>query len=64
MELKKLILKEIENMPNEYLKEIFDFINFLETKIKEKNLETTLLSESSLKKDWLRQEEDEAWQDL
>ena len=27
-------------------------------------LETSFLSESALKKDWLRPEEDEAWQDL
>ena len=27
-------------------------------------LETYLLSESALAKDWLRPEEDEAWQDL
>ena len=27
-------------------------------------LETYLLSESALAKDWLRREEDEAWQDL
>lgn len=27
-------------------------------------LETLLLSESALKKDWLRTEEEEAWQDL
>ncbi|MFW5895644.1 MAG: hypothetical protein ACOCT9_02750 [archaeon] len=32
--------------------------NFLE------NMENAMLSESSLKKDWLSSEEDEAWQDL
>ena len=28
------------------------------------NMEVTLLSETSLRKDWLSPEEDEAWQDL
>ena len=30
----------------------------------EKNLDTALLSEKSLAKDWSRKEEDEAWKDL
>lgn len=33
-------------------------------KSRQKTLEISLLSESSLQKDWLRPEEDEAWQDL
>jgi hypothetical protein len=33
-------------------------------KSRQKTLEISLLSESSLQKDWLRSEEDEAWQDL
>lgn len=43
---------------------------YLLTVIRERNrrlsegLETYLLSESALAKDWLRPEEDEAWQDL
>ncbi|MEN4018765.1 MAG: DUF2281 domain-containing protein [Methanobacterium sp.] len=64
MEVKELILKEIEKVPDQYLTELLDFIRFLETKALEEVIETTIASETSLKKDWLRPEEDEAWQDL
>jgi hypothetical protein len=64
MGVKELIAKEIENIPEPYLMEILDFIRFLETKALEQKMEIALASESSLKKDWLKSEEDEAWKDL
>ena len=64
MEVKKLILKEIERVPEEYLVEVLDFIRFLEAKVLEEGVGTAIASETSLKKDWLRPEENEAWQDL
>ncbi|MEX2753564.1 MAG: DUF2281 domain-containing protein [Candidatus Freyarchaeota archaeon] len=64
MDRKEIILKEIEQMPEALLKEILDFIRFLKTKEVKERFEFTILSESSLKKDWLRPAEDEAWQDL
>jgi len=64
MELKQLILKEIENVPEPYLIEILDFIHFLQAKTLEREMELAIVSETSLRKDWLRPEEDEAWRDL
>ncbi len=64
MEVKELILKEIEKIPEQYLTEELDFIRFLETKALEEKMGTAVASETSLKKDWLKPEEDEAWQDL
>jgi len=64
MELKELILKEIENISEKYLAEVLDFIRFLETKALEEGNGTAIASEASLMKDWLRPEEDEAWKDL
>ena len=64
MAVKEVILKEIERVPEHYLAEILDFIRFLETKSVEERMETAIASETSLKKDWLRPEEDEAWRDL
>jgi len=64
MEIKELILKEIERVPEHYLAEILDFIRFLEAKVLEERMGTAVASETALKKDWLRPEEDEAWQDL
>ena len=64
MEEKELIAKEIENIPEPYLIEILDFIRFLKTKALEQKMELALASEVSLKRDWLKPEEDEAWKDL
>ena len=59
-----LILHEMEHVPEPLFNEILDFIHFLKTKALKEKLETAIVSESSLKKDWLREEEDDAWQDL
>jgi len=64
MEEKELIAKEIENIPEPYLTEILDFIHFLKTRALEQKMELALASEVSLKKDWLKPDEDEAWKDL
>ncbi|MEX2720667.1 MAG: DUF2281 domain-containing protein [Candidatus Wukongarchaeota archaeon] len=64
MDVKELILKKIEKVPERYLGEILDFIRFLETKALKEKMGTAIASETSLKKDWLRSEEEEAWQDL
>jgi hypothetical protein len=63
MVTKELILNEIEKIPEPLLEEVLDFIRFLKTK-KPEGVETAIASESSLRKDWLRPEEDEAWADL
>ena len=63
--LKKQITQELEKLPEPLLQEILDFVQFLQAKYqKDKTLEITIMSESSLQKDWLRPEEDAAWQDL
>ncbi|KPQ43677.1 MAG: hypothetical protein MPEBLZ_01864 [Candidatus Methanoperedens nitroreducens] len=61
---KELIMREMEHIPEPLFNEILDFIYFLKTKALKEKLETAIASESSLKKDWLREEEDNAWQDL
>ncbi len=64
MSKKDTIIAELEKVPEKVLDEILDYINFLKEKLIKQKLETALMSESSLKKDWLQPEEDEAWQDL
>jgi hypothetical protein len=64
MNKKELIAREIEQVPEPLLEEVLDFVRFLKTKRNPEKLEISLLSESSLKKDWLKPEEDEAWRDL
>ncbi|MBW4447146.1 MAG: DUF2281 domain-containing protein [Spirirestis rafaelensis WJT71-NPBG6] len=64
MSTKDLLLREIEQVPEFLLTEVLDFLQFLKAKHLEQNTQISILSESSLAKDWLKPEEDEAWQDL
>ncbi len=64
MNIKEQLLQEIERVPEPLLQEVLDFIQFLQNKHQQEKLEITLLSESSLQKDWLKPEEEAAWQDL
>lgn len=59
-----LILQELEHLPNYLLDQVLVFLRFLKLEYGQDRLETALLSESALQKDWLLPEEDEAWQDL
>jgi hypothetical protein len=63
MTTKELLLSEIEKTPDPLLEEILDFVQFLRIKAGP-GRETALASERVLGKDWLRPEEDEAWQGL
>jgi len=60
----EVIINEIEKFPEPLQDEVMDFVQFLKKKIILERLETAIASESSLKKDWFRSEEDEAWQNL
>lgn len=64
MSKKELLLSELDQVPEPFLDEVIDFVHFLKTKITKERLNIAIASESSLKKDWLRPEEDEAWQRL
>ncbi|HHT9132140.1 MAG TPA: DUF2281 domain-containing protein [Candidatus Tripitaka californicus] len=64
MSKKELLASEIEQVPEPLLDEILDFVRFLKAKIVKEKLDTAIASESSLNKDWLKPEEDEAWRNL
>ena len=64
MDKKVLLVKEIKDLPEPIIEELLDFVRFLKAKIKKDKLNTVLLSESSFRKDWLKNEEDMAWRDL
>ena len=64
MSNKDAVIKEIEQIPEPFLEEVLGFVHFLKAKITKERLDTAIASESSLKKDWLNPEEDEAWQSL
>lgn len=64
MSTKELLINEIEQVPEPLLDEVLDFVYFLKAKIIREGIATAVASESSLGKDWIRTEEDEAWQSL
>lgn len=72
MTKKELLISEIDQIPENLIDEVIDFVQFLKTKKvlitqssqKKENLEITIASKSSLKKDWLSEQEDKAWQGL
>ena len=51
-------------MPDQIVEEILDFVQFLKAKSMNEKLKITMASEPSLRKDWLKSEEDKAWQNL
>ncbi|MBT4512859.1 MAG: DUF2281 domain-containing protein [Chloroflexi bacterium] len=64
MKVKDQIFREMESVPEQYFPEILYFIRFFSQKAIEEKAGTAIASETSLGKDWLKPEEDEAWQDL
>ena len=64
MTKRESLLREMNDVPDSVLDEVADFVCFLKAIIVRDGMATAVASESSLKKDWLRPEEDEAWQDL
>ena len=64
MNTKEELINEIEEASEPILSELLDFIHFLKAKTLREKMDTALMSESSLGKDWLNPEEDEAWQSL
>jgi hypothetical protein len=61
---RELLVRKIEILPPYLLKDVADYIDFVEYKKYRKNnikiSDITLASEKSLAKDWLKPEEDDA----
>jgi hypothetical protein len=64
MTTQDLILQEMEALPELILAELLIFLRFLKTRQAQECFGAVLLSESIFQKDWLKPEEDEAWQHL
>lgn len=64
MDRKETLIREVEHLPTAFLREVLAFVQFLKVKATQEHLEMALLSEFALRKDWLKPEEDEAWQGL
>ncbi len=64
MTTRDVLLKEIQQVPEPLLQEVLDFIRFVQVRGTGDRFEPAVVSERSLSKDWLKPEEDAAWQDL
>ena len=64
MTTRDVLLKEIQQVPEPLLQEVLDFIRFVQVRVVGGRFETAIASEPSLSMDWLKPEEDAAWQDL
>jgi hypothetical protein len=64
MSAKEKLIHEMENLPEETLKEVLDFLRFLREKRNENGMENAKASEGVLARDWLTAEEDQAWGNL
>jgi hypothetical protein len=59
-----MLIEELKGAPEPIVKEVYDFLRFLREKADADAFDGLALSESSLAKDWLCKEEDEAWKNL
>lgn len=64
MTKKEQLVQELEELPDAAVDEVMDFVRFLKKKHGALPSESMLLSEETLKKDWLNETEDEAWKHL
>ncbi len=64
MSIREKILQETENAPDRVLLQVLDYLQYLKIKHQQGVMETALLSEAILTEDWLKPEEETAWQDL
>ena len=60
----EILLQAVADLPEEYRRELAEYAQRLRLKAAHRDVPTALASESVLSEDWLRPEEDEAWQDL
>lgn len=61
---KELLHAEIDRVPEAIAREVFDYLGYLQQKSLKEKLGELAIAETSLKKDWLSAEEDEAWRNL
>jgi hypothetical protein len=64
MTAKESLLQTVEELPEEYLRDLAEYASRLRLKAAHCDVPTALASQEVLAKDWLRPEEDDAWQDL
>jgi len=64
MTKRETVIREVEKVPEALLDEILGFVRLLQDAPRREALETTVVSERVLGRDWLSSEEDAAWSTL
>jgi hypothetical protein len=64
MSTRELIIEELQSIPEPQLGEVLNMLKAIKSRHQNPSLETYLLSEATLAQDWMKPEEDEAWQNL
>ena len=64
MTAKEAIVQAVEDLPEDCLDDLAQYVETLRQRAALRAVPTALASQATLAKDWLRPEEDEAWQDL
>ncbi|HQU43643.1 MAG TPA: hypothetical protein PK867_12580 [Pirellulales bacterium] len=64
MTRKEAVLQEIEDLPDEFIGDVLEYIRRLRLQSAIQRSDAAVASEAVLAKDWLLSEEDEAWRDL
>lgn len=64
MTARDILAEELQHVPEPLLDEVIDFVRYLRAKAARERMESALIAESGLHKDWLRPEEEDAWRDL
>ena len=64
MTIKDKLIEELKTLPDALVAELLEHARALRQGIGKGTRETALAAEPSLARDWLRPEEDEAWNDL
>lgn len=64
MTTQQALIEEIKKAPDPIVMEVYTFLQFLREKTDDEPFHGLALSESSLTKDWLSEEENKAWENL
>ena len=64
MTTREQLLQELQKAPEQVVEELLEYLRFVKLKAARERFDTAIASEPVLGRDWLRPEEDAAWQDL
>ncbi len=64
MNKKQILVSSLNDLPDNLVDEVIDFVNYIQFKSINTQKETMLITQNILANDWLKPEEEKAWQNL